>query len=46
MPCLVARLAHEGAGVVDGQGEIEGSHLQLHAPGLYLGEIENLVDQG
>ena len=34
MPCLCGALAHEGAGVVDGQGKIERGQLQLHAARL------------
>src|SRR4029078_11912209 len=30
-------LAHEGARVVDRQGEVERCHLQLHPPGFDLG---------
>src|SRR5919109_2858395 len=42
---LYSSLAHKRASIVDGQGQIERCQLQFHAPGLDLGEIENLVDQ-
>ena len=38
-------LAHQGDGVVERGGQIEGSHLQLHAPGLDLGQVEDVVDE-
>ena len=39
-------LADEDQGVVDGRGQVEVRQLELHPPGLDLGEIEDVVDQG
>ena len=38
-------LAHKGARIVDGEGEVKRGQLQLHAARFYLGEIENLIDE-
>ena len=38
-------LADEGHGVVDSRGQVEVGQLELHPPGLDLGEIEDVVDQ-
>ena len=38
-------LAHQHQGVVQRLGQVEARQLQLHAPSLNLGEIENLIDE-
>src|SRR5262249_17848381 len=43
---LCSPLAHKCACVVDSQGKIKRSHLQLHAAGLDFGKVQNLVDKG
>src|SRR5262249_36311935 len=47
-PDAVARgpLLDKGEGVVEGRGKVEGQRLQLHAPRLDLGEVEDVVDEG
>src|SRR5262245_52601845 len=52
-PRVDGRLQHDGASrrplpdeghcVVDGRGQVEVGQLQLHPPGLDLGEIEDVV---
>src|SRR5215831_2231617 len=38
-------LTNQHQGIVDGRGEIELRQLQLHPPGLDLGEVKDVVDQ-
>src|ERR1700730_10137352 len=38
-------LPDQGEGIVEGGGEIEGLRLQLHAAGLDLGQVEDVVDE-
>src|SRR5215813_8633280 len=46
LPSLIPRpLTHEDQGVVDGCGQAELRHFQLHPAGFDLREIENVVDQ-
>src|SRR5215475_11099162 len=45
-PAPARPLTYEGQGVVDGRGQAEVCHLQLHPAGFDLGQIENVVDQG
>src|SRR5262249_49780979 len=37
--------AARGEGVVDGDGQRDGRQLELHAPGLDLRQVEDVVDQ-
>src|SRR4029453_8130313 len=41
---LGGSLTHKGARVIDCQGEIKRSQLQLHPPSLHLGKVEDLID--
>ena len=46
MPRRAGPLAHQDQGVVERRGQVEVRQLQLHPPGLDLGEVEDVVDQG
>ena len=43
-PCAAARWRSIGGGVLQQKAEVEGGVLQLHPPGLDLGEVEDLVE--
>jgi len=38
-------LAQEGEGGLKRRRQVEGSQLQLHAPGLHLGQVQDVVDE-
>ncbi len=44
-PAPVRPLSHQDQGVIDGAREVEVCRLQLHPPGLDLGQVEDVVDQ-
>src|SRR5262245_33926612 len=44
-PSPAGPLADQGERVLDGARQVEVRRLQLHAPGLDLGEVEDVVDQ-
>ena len=46
MPRRPASLTHEDQRVLDGARQIDGRQLELHPPGLDLGEVEDVVDEG